>query len=275
MKAHDYFALSDQQRRRRGLPRVDTNLYARENGWAIEALALFAAVADRPEVLDRAVAAAEWVLANREVPGGGFRHGQGNALFLGDTLACGQAFLTLYQVTGQREWLERAIRAADFIDREFRQSGRDGLLTAQDSDYRHRDENISAARFANLLYHHTGSQHHRDLALSCLDFFGIEGVTDRFYPGGILLAVQENRTDPLHITVVARPEEESGQALVDQALKSPTRYLRVDRWWPGTPLPPYTAVDYPDLGRPAAFVCGQGRCSAPVFTPGELSELIQ
>ena len=32
---HKYYALSDAERRKLGMPRIDTNLYARENGWAI------------------------------------------------------------------------------------------------------------------------------------------------------------------------------------------------------------------------------------------------
>ncbi len=35
----DYFALSDPERRQRGIPRVDQHIYARENGWAINSLA--------------------------------------------------------------------------------------------------------------------------------------------------------------------------------------------------------------------------------------------
>ena len=43
----DYFALSDAERRKRGIPRVDQHIYARENGWAINALAtLYAATGD-------------------------------------------------------------------------------------------------------------------------------------------------------------------------------------------------------------------------------------
>src|SRR5436309_968587 len=33
-----YFALTDQARRVKGIPRVDKHIYARENGWAAEAL---------------------------------------------------------------------------------------------------------------------------------------------------------------------------------------------------------------------------------------------
>jgi uncharacterized protein YyaL (SSP411 family) len=36
---HAYYVLDDAARRKLGLPRIDTHLYARENGWAISALA--------------------------------------------------------------------------------------------------------------------------------------------------------------------------------------------------------------------------------------------
>jgi uncharacterized protein YyaL (SSP411 family) len=53
----DYFALSDAQRRKLGIPRVDKHIYARENGWAINGLvALYAASGDRA-TLDEAIRA--------------------------------------------------------------------------------------------------------------------------------------------------------------------------------------------------------------------------
>ncbi len=38
---HKYYALSDGERRKLGMPRIDKNLYARENGWAISGLAAY------------------------------------------------------------------------------------------------------------------------------------------------------------------------------------------------------------------------------------------
>ena len=48
-----YFALGDQERRQQGIPRVDTHIYSRENGWAIQALATLYAVTGEPETLQR------------------------------------------------------------------------------------------------------------------------------------------------------------------------------------------------------------------------------
>jgi uncharacterized protein len=67
-----YFALHDAQRRSRGIPRVDKHIYSRENGWAITGLvALYAASGD-VAVLEEALRATRWVLANRALPLEGF-----------------------------------------------------------------------------------------------------------------------------------------------------------------------------------------------------------
>ena len=71
-----YYAMTLAERRKTGRqPRIDKSIYARENGWAISALvALYNVTAD-PTVLANAERAANWVVANRAITGGGFRHG--------------------------------------------------------------------------------------------------------------------------------------------------------------------------------------------------------
>ena len=95
----DYFKLGDKARRRKGIPRIDKHIYARENGWAIDALATFYGMTGDSNLLARAVRAADWILANRSLSEGGFRHDERDAAgpYLGDTLAMGRAFLTLYR----------------------------------------------------------------------------------------------------------------------------------------------------------------------------------
>ncbi|HET7237684.1 MAG TPA: DUF255 domain-containing protein, partial [Terrimicrobiaceae bacterium] len=120
--SEDYFALDDAARRDKGIPRVDTHVYARENGWAIQALATLYAVTGEREELDDAIRAADWILTQRALPRGGFRHDENDPAgpFLGDTLSMGSAFIALYAVTSDRLWLERAGSAARFINERFR-----------------------------------------------------------------------------------------------------------------------------------------------------------
>ena len=91
----DYFKLDDAARRKQGIPRIDRHRYARENGWAITAFATLYKVTKERTDLDAAVRAANWVIANRALPGGGFRHDEADAggPYLDDTLAMGRAFL--------------------------------------------------------------------------------------------------------------------------------------------------------------------------------------
>src|SRR5262249_35683127 len=67
---HVYFAAADGERRKLGLPPLDTHRYARENGWAIGALAAYYDATGQREALETAVAAARWVMAERTLAGG-------------------------------------------------------------------------------------------------------------------------------------------------------------------------------------------------------------
>jgi uncharacterized protein len=112
-----YFQLDDRERRKQGIPRVDTHVYARENGWAINALTVLYTVSGQKECLEDAIRAADWIGAHRALAGGGFRHDDTDPAgpYLGDTLSMGRAFLTLYGCTGVRTWLQKAEQALEFI----------------------------------------------------------------------------------------------------------------------------------------------------------------
>ena len=107
---HSYYALGDKDRRKLGLPRIDSHIYARENGWAISGLAALYGVTNDPKILAIAEKTAAWVNGHRALPDGGFRHDDKDrgGPYLGDTLAMGQAFLDLYAATGNRDWLTAA-----------------------------------------------------------------------------------------------------------------------------------------------------------------------
>jgi uncharacterized protein YyaL (SSP411 family) len=130
----EFYALSDAKRRQLGRqPRIDKNIYARENGWAISGLTAYHAATGDAATLAAAETAARWILANRRIEVGGFRHGENDrgGPYLGDTLAMGQAALDLYAATGKREWLEVADAAGNFIDAHFRDAAGGFLTTAE------------------------------------------------------------------------------------------------------------------------------------------------
>jgi uncharacterized protein YyaL (SSP411 family) len=270
----EYFALDDAGRRARGLPRVDTHRYARENGWAIAGLAQFAAVTGDAGVRRDAEAAAQWVLAHRALPGGGFRHDERDPAgpYLGDTLAMGRAFLALHQLTADPAWLTRAEGAADFIRGHF---GRGAAAGFASSDTRRPsfpaprpefDENVAVARFGAALGNASGRADDRAMAAAALRWLLAPGVGEprHAYVGGLLLAEDEASTDPLHVAVVGGKDDPAAAALYAVALRAPTAHKLIE-WWDRREGPAPRGEDiYPDLPEPAAFVCANGACSTPI-----------
>ena len=280
--SEDYFALSDAGRRGRGMPAIDTHLYARENGWMIQGLAAYFAAGGDADVLRRAVTAARWVLAKRALASGGFRHDETDAAgpYLEDTLAMGRGFLALYQVTGEREWLRHAENAEHFIHARFAgaAAGYDtaaatgGMLAPLPQT----DENIMMARFANLLARYTGNDEYRAHADLAMRFLVTREVAlKRRSEAGILIADAELASSPAHLAVVGAKSDPAAQALFAKAQGHPEGYKRVE-WWDRTEGPmPNPDVQYPQLPRAAAYVCAQNRCSLPVFSGDELLAMAQ
>lgn len=278
-----YFQLDDAGRRRVGMPRIDQHVYSRENGWMIEALAALATVSGNRGALEDAVRAAEWILARRALPSGGFRHDERDAAgpYLGDTLAMGRAFLQLYATTADRAWLARAEAAARFIAANFR-SGKASepcFLTAKAPaaglpPLPQRDENIQVARFANLLSHYTGKMDYKKLAQSAMQYLATREIATRRPTAGVLLADREIHSDPTHITVVGAKSDPAAQKLYEAARRHPSGYLRVEWLDPKEGPLPNPDVQYPVLERPAAFSCAAGRCSRPVFEPARIAEVV-
>jgi len=278
-----YFKLGDAERRARGIPRVDTHLYTRETAWGAAALlALHAATGEEAHLRD-AVKAAEWILANRAIEGGGFRHDAADVAgpYLGDSVAAARLFLALYAATGERPWLERAETTLAFVTARFRREGVAGLVTAVAAGPHdlpalrpspgqlaapQRDENITLARVANLAFHYTANPAHRELADQALRYLARPDVARRFNTGGVLLADWERARDPLHVTVVGARTEPVSRALLDTALREPAPYKRVELWDPAEGPLPHADVSFPPRSRPAAYLCTAGRCSAPAET---------
>jgi len=273
----EYYALDDAGRRRRGIPRVDTHLYARETAWMIPALVGLHAAAGEDAPLTEALAAGRWIAENRSLPGGGFRHDASDPAgpYLGDTVAAGRAFLSLYAATGDRAWLARAQNAADFIGKTFGDEASPGFSSAVSRDRftaprPQRDENVAVARFGNLLFRYTSRESDRRLSDRAMAFLVLPEIAHRFSTASVLLADSERASEPAHLTVVGPREDPRTKALLIAALSMPSAYKRVELWDRRDGPLPNSDVEFPVLDRPAAFACANGRCSLPAFDPTDL-----
>lgn len=188
----EYYALDDAGRRKLGVPRVDTHRYTRENAWVVNALVAFHSATGEGEPLQQALLAARWVVANRALLGGGFRHDDKDVAgpYMGDNVAAGRAFLSLYGATKDPEWLRRAEESAAFVAAHFKVAGVAGLVTSADgSGHRpQKDENILAARFGAGLFKLTKNAAHRELAEQAMRYLAAPEIARMPQTGGVLLA---------------------------------------------------------------------------------------
>jgi uncharacterized protein len=277
--SEEYFRLDDAARRKQGIPAIDKHRYARENGWLINALAVAYSMTGEAQYLKDAEAAARWVIANRALPKGGFRHDEKDAAgpFLEDTLAMGQAFVSLYVATGQREWLKYAESSAGFIEQNFR-AKEPGYLTtpvkmkSKLPPGRNLDENMVLARYTNLLRRYTGAAKYGQMTDHALRYLVTDEVVQgRFTSPGILLAAFEAANDPLHITIVGRKNDEQATKLFRAANAYPAVYRRIEWWDKREGKMPNPDVQYPELARAAAFVCTDSTCSLPIFEADKIA----
>lgn len=281
---HNYYALPDAERRKLGLPRIDKNLYARENGWAISGLAAYYDVTNDPKALAIAVRSARWVIDNRALPDGGFRHGDKDrgGPFLGDTLAMGQAFLDLYAATGNRDWLTSAAKAGDFVATFRDDAG--GFLTSKTSEgktgvfakpARLMDDQVQVVRFMNLLDRYHGNETYREQAAHAMRYLASASVEMMRPLPGVLLADEELAIEPTHMTIVGHKDDPKAQALHAIARALPARYKRLEWLDLREGKLPNPDVEYPDLGEPAAFACSNRICSFPSFNAEELQATVK
>lgn len=269
-----YFKLDDKGRRAQGIPRVDKHVYARENGWMIAALCDYYAVTGDATALEQAKRATAWIMMHRAIAGGGFRHDDVDAggPFLGDTLAMGRAFLALWNVTGDRQYLDRAQQAAEFIAAHFAPakpgSGYITSAAVPNSAYApkpDRDENIAPVRFASTLSFVTSNAKDHALAAEAMRYLAVPAIATRPLSAGILLAHDDFTVAPLHVTIVGGKSDSAAAALHTAALRSITSHEVIEWRDPADKNALPTEVTYPSLGKAALFLCTARSCSSPTF----------
>lgn len=199
-KAHAYFALTREQRLAQGLPKIDKNRYASSNGMLIEGLLALYQANGQQRHLQAAIKAFNWVMRQRRLANGGFRHGQQDtrSAYLADSLYMAQAMLRLHQITGKRTWLRQADLLATHMQKNFYMPG-NGLLSAADNGTPVKpvpqiDQNIHAARFLGKLSRLQKRSAPHPLMTQVMRYLvHMPVATSRLSDPGILLAAAEFR----------------------------------------------------------------------------------
>jgi uncharacterized protein YyaL (SSP411 family) len=277
-------------REERVRPGQDDKVVAAWNGLAISALAECALAFGQPHLL-RAARGAATLLAEVHLKGRTLiRTSRGG--YAGDTegvledYACvAEGFIVLSGVTGEARWLTLAGRLLDTALEAFGDGAGGFYDTAADGEsliFRPADAADNAtpsgtfAMAAALLSYAalTGSARHREAAEAAL---GVLPTIAARYPraAGAGLSVAEAwLAGPAEIAVIGNQEDERTGVLHQAALLAapPGAVLALGD---GTEdIVPLLAGRRPVNGTPAAYVCRNFTCLAPVTTPGELRELL-
>lgn len=265
-----------------GEPGLDRRQYARETAQAIAGLLAYYDATGVTEARDLATSATRWVLANRALPGGGYRHAEQDkgGPYLADNVEMAKALLALHRSTGEREWLSRAEAVADFIAATFVDAATGGFVASAAPDARQltkpikqREDNVTAVRMFSLLAAYTGASRYREIAEAGMGYLTSPAVLDAFgFLPDVLLAEDELRNEPVHVTIVGGKDDPRSAALYRAALAYPLVNKRAEWWDKREGNLANADVDYPDFpDGPAAFACTSSFCSYPVTEPGAIA----
>ncbi|MFF3453285.1 thioredoxin domain-containing protein [Streptomyces sp. NPDC002730] len=275
-------------RAQRARPGRDDKVVAAWNGLAIAALAEVGAYFERPDLIERATEAADLLVRLHMDSGARLartsKGGQvgANAGVLEDYADVAEGFLALAAVSGEGVWLEFAGFLLDIVVDQFVGEGGELYDTAHDAERlirRPQDptdsatpSGWSAAAGALLSYAaYTGSEAHRAAAEGALGVVKALGPrAPRFIGWG--LAVAEALLDgPREVAVVGPQDDPVTRELHRTALLAPA---------PGAVVAVGEAdsEEFPLLrdrplmgGRPAAYVCRNFTCDAPVVDASALA----
>jgi uncharacterized protein len=261
-----------------GEPGIDRRQYARESAQAISGMLAYYDATGVADARELAVGAARWALAERALPNGGFSHTghDKGGPYLADNVEMATALIALHRSTGEREWLTRAQATADFIARTFVDPTTGGFVASASPEaeqlvkpVKQREDNVTAVRMFNLLSSYTGDNRYREIAEAGMGYLTSPPVLDAFgFLPDVLLAEDELRNEPVHITVVGAKDDPRSMALYRAALAYPLVNKRAEWWDKREGKLANIDVDYPDFpDGPAAFACTTTFCSFPVTEP--------
>ena len=265
-------------RAKRVRPGLDDKQLTGWNALMISALAETGAVLARPDYLEAAIAAAEFLLTYRQDPDGHLLRTEKQLAFLEDHAYLLEALITLYESSLDPRWYHEAVALAAKLAERFEDPDRGGFFTtAHDQDelpVRRKDLEDSpipsgnaAAAFAlmrlALLSGHGGYERYAVGVLRLL-----LGVAVRHpLAFGHLLRAADFYLAPVREVAVVGPESEIAPLLEVVRRSFRPHVVLAGGKADGVPL---LEGREPLDGRAAAYVCERFVCQAPVSTPEAL-----
>jgi uncharacterized protein YyaL (SSP411 family) len=277
----EYYALDDEARRARGLPRTDTHVYASHNGLLIDAMARLAEVDPEGPWLESALSAAR-AIERTHRRGEGYVHAPmepaepaGGLMHLADQAFMARALATLAEASGDPAWLALASRTVAFAEAELRSP--EGGCFAHTPDptavgvFARRgkplEQNAVLAQVMLELAHRQDDEARHARALELLRDIARPAAVARQgrKVGELALALERARWGHILLSVVGPADHPATEVLHRAALafQYPGRLVELGR--PGQSRYPYP-------GEPSMYLCSGSACSMPLRDPALIAE---
>jgi uncharacterized protein len=281
-----------EAREKRLRPARDDKVLADWNGLMIASLANAGAVLGRPEWVDAASDAFHFIiqkLGDGDRLYHSYRAGKRQHRAYADGYACMiRAALTLWETTGERRYLERAMAWTRTLDQDFWDIVQGGYVYSRNTDLpelvrtRHAFDSQTPAANAMMigahgrLFYATVDQAYAERANALIQAFAGD-VGGNYMQMATYLNNYEFCTSCLEIIIYGPRNEARTQDLVKAVTgrSVPNRLLMVIE--PGESLPPGHPAEgkFMEQGMPTAYVCGGMMCSPPVTSAAVLSHVLQ
>ncbi|GBD10293.1 Cellobiose 2-epimerase [Candidatus Thermoflexus japonica] len=291
----EYYALSRRERAMRPPPAVDRTVYVNWNAQMALAWMIAGDLLQDPAWTERALQVLDtvWTLAFDEGAGALYHYvdekgeradRKGVPPLLGDQVQFGRAALAAFQRTGERRFLERALRLRTYLESALADSEGGGFFDRPEDPraigalrirQKPLEENAAAAEFYLTLYDLTGDHQAREIAERTLLAFEQEYVKYDFTAAPYGLAVYRAITEPVRIHVIGPKEAPETRRLLQAAWRGDPFHRVVVPMDPRQDAPAIQAQGFPLDEWPAAYVCVGTRCLPPARTPEELAERLR
>ena len=286
-------------RAKRPRPHLDDKIIAAWNGLMISAYARAAQVLEDRQYLDVAKRAANFVRANlydssRKVLYRNYRQGRSDIeAFADDYAFVIQGLLDLYEASFDVEWLKFATELQQTQDRLFYDEKNGGYFSTSGKDnsvfLRMKDDNDGAEPAASSvaalnLLRLSQTMNQEQLAKRARKTINAFAATVSHFPSAMpqmLVALDHSLSKPRQIVIAGKQDAPETKALLNEVHRHflPKTILLLADGGEGQnylggkneAIRAMTPID----GKPAAYVCENFTCKAPVSDPKELAKLLR
>src|SRR5467141_3678425 len=285
-------------RNKRPRPHLDDKIIAAWNGLMISAYARGAQVLDEPRYLESATRAVKFLRANlydekSKLLFRNYRESRSDIEGFADDYAFViQGALDLYEASFEIDWLKFAIELQETQDRLFFDEKNGGYFSTSGKDssvpLRMKDDNDSAEPAANSvaavnllrLAQFRDDKQFAGRAKKTIDAFGATLSHFASAMPQMLVALNSSLTKPRQIVIAGKRNDPATKALIAEVYRRflPNKILLLadggdGQKYLGEKLEAIRAMSMVD-GKPAAYVCENFTCKAPVTDARALRELL-